>query len=83
MAADEIYTLPDNPTYHEDIRKLQDSDPASASNTFNPVLQKIVENTHYAKLRADEAAEAAGVAQELTDDIILAMFGRSQTTGRG
>lgn len=64
MAADEIYNLPDKPTYHTDIRKLQDSDPASASNTFNPVLQKIVENTHYAKLRADEAAAAAGAAQD-------------------
>lgn len=75
MAADEIYTLPDKPSYHTDIRKLQDGDPASASNTFNPVLQKIVENAHYAKLRADENSELLAASTTAKREIAIPTTG--------
>lgn len=43
--AEEKYTIPQDPAYQvEDIRKLQDSDPASATDTFNPLIQKVLES---------------------------------------
>lgn len=46
--ADEKYTIPDNPQYKiSDIRKLQDTDPASATQTFNPVIEPILESVEY------------------------------------
>ena len=44
---EEKYLVPENPQYSADIRKLQDSDPASASAVFNPLFQKLIENIHY------------------------------------
>lgn len=41
---DELYIIPENPEYSEMIRKLQDTDPASASETFNPLVERLVEN---------------------------------------
>lgn len=43
------YTIPTNPVYNATIRKLEDSDPASASNIFNPLIQQLIENTHAVK----------------------------------
>lgn len=46
--ADEKYTIPDNPQYIiSDIRKLQDTDPASATQTFNPLIEALVETLAY------------------------------------
>lgn len=53
MTEEKKYRFPSDPTYSEDIRKLQDSDPASASQVFNPLLQALIENIHYLKLRGD------------------------------
>lgn len=45
---DEKYVIPENPDYQaENIRKLQDGDPASASQTINPLVQKILESVAY------------------------------------
>lgn len=43
--AEEKYLIPASPQYSEDIRKLQDSDPASASTVFNPLIERLIENT--------------------------------------
>ena len=43
------YTIPTNPIYNATIRKLEDSDPASASTIFNPLIQQLIENTHAVK----------------------------------
>ncbi len=53
--ADEIYTIPEKPEYREQIRKLQDSDPASASGTFNPLIQRLVENAAAHQRRLEQA----------------------------
>jgi len=54
-----VYNLPDNPTYSETIRRLCDSDPASASRTFNPLIEAILENIHFVMLRMDALAAGA------------------------
>ncbi len=51
-----VYHLPVNPAYSEAIRRLCDSDPASASGTFNPLVEAILENIHFVKLRLDALA---------------------------
>lgn len=43
--AEEKYLIPASPQYSENIRKLQDSDPASASTVFNPLFARLIENT--------------------------------------
>ena len=48
------YTIPTNPVYNATIRKLEDSDPASASTIFNPLIQQLIENTHAVKKSVDE-----------------------------
>ncbi|WP_195985390.1 hypothetical protein [Clostridium sp. D33t1_170424_F3] len=75
--ADPIYVIPENPSYDPNIRALQDGDPARASTVFNPVLGKIIENTHAVKLagdanasRIEEVAEQAGQAGS-ADNITL------------
>lgn len=63
---EEIYVIPEKPQYSEEIRRLQDSDPASASMVFNPLIQKIVENIAAVKQGADTAwDEASGDTAEL------------------
>ena len=46
---DTIYDIPENPVYNAEIRALQDSDPASASAVLNPLVQRLIENTHAVK----------------------------------
>lgn len=48
------YDIPTNPTYNATIRKLEDTDPASASTIFNPLIQQLIENTHAVKKSVDE-----------------------------
>ena len=56
---DEIYAIPAEPQYREDIRTLQDSDPASASRVFNPLFARIIENIASVKRLADTTGAAA------------------------
>lgn len=48
--ADPIYTMPGDPAYRTDIRKLQNSDPANAETIFNPLFQAVLENIHHLKV---------------------------------
>ncbi len=50
MANYEIY---ENYTYDENVRKLENTDPASADGTFNPLFSQLVNNTHSLKLEQD------------------------------
>ena len=50
---DTIYDIPENPVYNAEIRALQDSDPASASAVLNPLVQRLIENTHAVKQQAN------------------------------
>ena len=54
---EEKYTIPAEPVYSGDIRKLQDSDPASATTTFNPLIQRLSENTHAVKMQVESLTE--------------------------
>ncbi|MDR1755245.1 MAG: H-type lectin domain-containing protein [Eubacterium sp.] len=47
------YVIPDNPVYDREIRKLEDSDPASATQTFNPLFQKIINNIEAIRTAGD------------------------------
>ena len=40
--AEQNYPIPENPVYDPEIRALQDSDPASASSVFNPLLVQLI-----------------------------------------
>ena len=51
--ADPTYVVPTNPVYNPQIRKLQNSDPANANTVFNPLVEKLIENTHAVKLSSD------------------------------
>lgn len=55
--ADEYYPIPAEPQYREQIRKLQNSDPASADGTFNPLIAALIENTAAVKKQADAAQQ--------------------------
>lgn len=64
--AEEKYTIPKDPAYQvEDIRKLQDSDPASATDTFNPLIQKVLESIANVNRRKAELAADGKVSAEL------------------
>lgn len=47
------YDIPTNPTYNTAIRKLEDTDPASATSIFNPLIQQLINNTHAVKKSVD------------------------------
>lgn len=55
--ADEYYLIPAEPQYRELIRKLQNSDPASADGTFNPLIAALIENTAAVKRQLDSMAK--------------------------
>lgn len=57
--AEEKYAIPASPQYSENIRKLQDTDPADACQIFNPLFSRLIENTASVKRQADETAAAA------------------------
>ncbi|ANU54746.1 hypothetical protein I5Q82_06375 [Acutalibacter muris] len=62
--ADEKYTIPENPQYKiADIRKLKDTDPASATETFNPVFEPILESVDYLN-KHKAALDTAGKVPE-------------------
>lgn len=48
------YDFPENPTYSTEIRKLEDTDPASATSIFNPLIQQLISNTHAVKKSVEE-----------------------------
>lgn len=61
--AEEFYQLPESPVYNaETIRKIQDTDPVRASTIVNPVISRLIENTHAVKKLADKAQQEAASA---------------------
>lgn len=44
------YPIPESPVYDPIIRALQDSDPGRATTIFNPLFERLIENTHALKL---------------------------------
>ncbi len=54
------YSLPESSVYRKEIRKIQDSDPVSASGIVNPLIEAVLENIHFVKLRLDALAAGAG-----------------------
>ena len=70
--ADTNYPIPEQPVYNPNIRALQDSDPARASTVFNPLFERLIENTHAVKKAADAAQAAAEAAGEIAGGAIPA-----------
>lgn len=67
--ADQTYPVPENPVYDPNIRALQDNDPARATTVFNPLVVRLIENTHAVKrtgdvnaLRIEEVSKQASEA---------------------
>ncbi len=56
--ADKYYPIPENPHYNTEIRELQDNDPASATDIFNPLVERLIENTHAVKKESEQKIEA-------------------------
>lgn len=75
---DETYMLPEQPVYHELIRKLQNTDEANADTVLNPLIQAILENIQYAKVVADGKADANHAhSQYVTADNASELLGDS------
>ena len=81
--AEEFYQLPESPVYNaETIRKIQDTDPVRASTIVNPVISRLIENTHAVKhsrrlhllLRRKNIAPSPSIMRGLT-----ALAGESYT----
>ena len=72
--AEEFYQLPESPVYNaETIRKIQDTDPVRASTIVNPVISRLIENTHAVKKLADKAqqeAASAAAAEEYSSESV-------------
>lgn len=70
--AGEYYIIPENPAYKADeIRKLQDTDPASASLIFNPVFEKIIESLAYEKNTMDSMSNSMDEFEQTSGSFIL------------
>lgn len=76
--AEEYYPVFLEPKYREYIRKLQDSDPASASTVFNPLIERLIENTAAVKrmlehsvAQVDLTIPAAGWIEETAGEYKL------------
>ena len=65
--AEKKYPIPENPVFNMDIRALLDSDPASASGTFNPLIERLIENLCALKLLLDGKVSAEAMQGALTD----------------
>lgn len=64
--AENNYPIPENPVFNMNIRALQDSDPASASTIFNPLIERLIENLCALKLLLDGKVGADGMQEALT-----------------
>lgn len=66
--AEEYYGLPEAPVYNaKKIRKIQDSDPVRASTIVNPVVERLIENTHAVKHQVDHLEEQGAAAILMPD----------------
>lgn len=65
--AENNYPIPENPVFNMNIRALQDSDPASASATFNPLIERLIENLCALKLLLDGKVSAETMQGAMTD----------------
>ena len=53
------YTIPENPQYTAEIRKLENTDPANAETILNPLVETLIGNTHAVKLETDKKANSS------------------------
>lgn len=59
--SEQVYKMPPEPVYHEAIPKLRRQDPGDAETVLNPLLQALVENTHFVRKLAEKIAEQNAV----------------------
>lgn len=80
------YTIPENPEYITEIRKLENTDPANAETVFNPLVETLIQNTHAVKLQAEGKAEADHThrAENISEGILpVARGGTGQSSLSG
>ena len=53
------YEMPENPVYDESIRRLENTDRACAEDVFNPLFQKLINNTHAVKRLAEKGVSGS------------------------
>ena len=69
------YTIPENPEYIEEIRKIERTDPVNADEIVNPLIQLLIDNIHCVKLKAD----LVDILQRLLDNQQLEITGKANT----
>lgn len=47
--SESVYSFTQNPSYHDEIRKIQNTDPVNAETILNPLIEKMLENTQFVK----------------------------------
>lgn len=80
--AEPIYEIDPNAEYDPSIRKLQDSDPASASGTFNPLVQRLVDNTDAVHRKVVDTVEKVECIGSIGMLVTLATTGWTLTSGK-
>lgn len=81
--AEEYYQIPENPQYDpEHIRKLKNSDPASAEQIFNPLIQRILENIAAVQTAIDELARRGADLYAMLDALAPPEMHRNVYGGR-
>lgn len=80
MEKEPIYQILEHPVYDTEIRRLQNSDPASAEGIFNPLFSQIINNIHAVKLENEEKMNAdfsnmiPGILEYVLGDIDCGYF---------
>ena len=64
---EQTYSLPENPAFHDEIRRLQRRDYADAEDTFNPLIQMILENILAVKILLESHDVDANAHEDIRD----------------
>jgi len=66
--ADKYYPIPEPPAYRaREVRQLQDKDPASATQTFNPMMEAVLESVEYLNQNKMDQDEAVPVTRKVNN----------------
>ena len=78
--AEQTYKLPEEPVYHDAVRRLRRQDPGDAESIFNPLIQAMLENTEFVRQLAlaiaeQNAADHEAILRQMAESIRSAIAG--------
>lgn len=78
--AEQTYKLPEEPVYHDAVRRLRRQDPGDAESIFNPLIQAVLENTEFVRQLAlaiaeQNAADHEAILRQMAESIRSAIAG--------